>query len=149
MCDDCRVRTSQTFLWGLPDTGLLARGFPRRNCGRGRNILAFRGSGVHMEESIFQPYLGAKTIFRMDREILRPSYIPERLPHRESYIDQLAQILATALKGERPSNILIFGKTGTEDRRGEVHRERVPQGGRLPDGALPLPELRGVRLAEL
>src|SRR3989304_1595216 len=113
MCDDCRVRTSQTFLWGLPDTGLLARGFPPRNCGRGRNILAFRGSGVHMEESIFQPYLGAKTIFRMDREILRPSYIPERLPHRESYIDQLAQILATALKGERPSNILIFGKTGT------------------------------------
>ncbi len=66
-----------------------------------------------MEESIFQPYLSTKSIFRMDREILRPSYIPERLPHREDYIDQLAQILATALRGERPSNILIFGKTGT------------------------------------
>jgi len=49
----------------------------------------------------------------MDREILRPSYIPERLPHRESHIDQLAQILVTALKGERPSNVLIFGKTGS------------------------------------
>src|SRR5213592_1269499 len=66
-----------------------------------------------MEESIFQPYLGTRTIFKMDREILRPSYIPERLPHRESHIDQLAQILVTALKGERPSNVLIFGKTGT------------------------------------
>src|SRR5213592_1089625 len=60
-----------------------------------------------MEESIFQPYLGTRSIFKMDREILRPSYIPERLPHRESHIDQLAQILVTALKGERPSNMLM------------------------------------------
>ncbi|HVG36876.1 MAG TPA: AAA family ATPase, partial [Thermoplasmata archaeon] len=66
-----------------------------------------------MEESIFQPYLGTRTIFKMDREILRPSYLPDRLPHRESHIGQLAQILVTALKGERPSNVLIFGKTGT------------------------------------
>ncbi len=66
-----------------------------------------------MEESIFQPYLNTKSLFKIDREILRPSYIPERLPHREGFIDQLAQILATALRGERPSNILIFGKTGT------------------------------------
>src|SRR5439155_96792 len=50
---------------------------------------------------------------KMDREILRPSYLPDRLPHRESHIGQLAQILVTALKGERPSNVLIFGKTGT------------------------------------
>ena len=66
-----------------------------------------------MEESIFQPYLATKSIFRMDREILRPSYIPDKLPHREDHIEQLAQILAQALKGERPSNVLIFGKTGT------------------------------------
>src|SRR5437879_13316387 len=65
-----------------------------------------------MEESIFQPYLGTRTIFKMDREILRPSYIPERLPHRESHIDQRAQILVTAWKGERRSNGLSFGKTG-------------------------------------
>src|SRR6266568_6415673 len=63
-----------------------------------------------MEESIFQPYLGTRSIFKMDREILRPSYIPERLPHRESHIDQLAQILVNALRGERPSNVLIFRK---------------------------------------
>ncbi|HKZ99678.1 MAG TPA: ORC1-type DNA replication protein [Thermoplasmata archaeon] len=66
-----------------------------------------------MEESIFQPYLGNKSIFRMDREILRPSYIPNRLPHREDHIGQLAQILVPALKGERPSNVLMFGKTGS------------------------------------
>jgi cell division control protein 6 len=49
----------------------------------------------------------------MDREILRPSYIPDRLPHREDHIGQLAQILVPALKGDRPSNVLMFGKTGT------------------------------------
>src|SRR2546422_2842962 len=66
-----------------------------------------------MEESIFQPYIGSRPIFKMDRDILRPSFVPDRLPHREEQVDQLAQILATALRGERPSNVLIFGKTGT------------------------------------
>src|SRR3989442_13784216 len=66
-----------------------------------------------MEESIFEPYIGSRPIFKMDRDILRPSFVPDRLPHREEQVDQLAQILATALRGERPSNVLIFGKTGT------------------------------------
>jgi len=66
-----------------------------------------------MEESIFQPYIASKPLFRIDREILRPSYIPGHLPHREDHIEQLAQILVPALKGERPSNVLMFGKTGT------------------------------------
>lgn len=66
-----------------------------------------------MEDSIFEPYLAMKAIFKKDRDILRPSYIPEKLPHRERQIKQLASILAMALRGERPSNVLIFGKTGT------------------------------------
>lgn len=45
--------------------------------------------------------------------MLRPSYIPDVLPHREEQIDQLASILVTALEGQRPSNLLLFGKTGT------------------------------------
>jgi len=66
-----------------------------------------------MEDSIFEPYLATKAIFKKDRDILRPSYIPEKLPHRERQIKQLASILVMALRGERPSNVLIFGKTGT------------------------------------
>ncbi len=66
-----------------------------------------------MEESVFAQYLQSRPIFKRDRDILRPSYIPERLPHREEQIDQLAAVLATALRGEQPSNVLIFGKTGT------------------------------------
>ncbi|HEX9709549.1 MAG TPA: ORC1-type DNA replication protein [Candidatus Thermoplasmatota archaeon] len=64
-------------------------------------------------ESIFKPYLQQRPLFKKDRDILRPSYIPERLPHRDMQIDTLASILSTALKGGRPSNVLIFGKTGT------------------------------------
>jgi cell division control protein 6 len=66
-----------------------------------------------LDESIFQPYLNSKKIFQRNREILRPSYIPDDLPHRKEQINQLASILVTALRGDRPSNVLIFGKTGT------------------------------------
>jgi archaeal cell division control protein 6 len=66
-----------------------------------------------LEDNVFKQYLTGKQIFRNNREILRPSYIPGDLPHRQGQINQLAQIMVTALKGERPSNVLIFGKTGT------------------------------------
>src|SRR5712692_1620866 len=112
-CTDCRMGNSQTFLWGPPDTGFLARDFLWKKRHARRPFSLSGGAWGSMEESIFQPYLGTRTIFKMDREILRPSYLPDRLPHRESHIGQLAQILVTALKGERPSNVLIFGKTGT------------------------------------
>jgi cell division control protein 6 len=56
--------------------------------------------------------LETRPIFK-NREYLRPSYTPEELPHRDSQIHQLARILAAPLRGETPSNILIYGKTGT------------------------------------
>ncbi len=66
-----------------------------------------------MQESIFKEYLDIKSIFKKDRDVLRPSYIPEKLLHRDEQIDQIASILVSALRGDQPSNILIFGKTGT------------------------------------
>jgi len=66
-----------------------------------------------MRRNIFDEYLKAKPIFKRDRDILRASYLPEELPHRTKEIDNFASILVTALRGERPSNILIYGKTGT------------------------------------
>ena len=71
-----------------------------------------RGS-IIVTDNIFDKYMNAPSIFKRDRDVLRPSYIPEKLLHRDDQINQIASILATALKGERPSNILIFGKTGT------------------------------------
>jgi cell division control protein 6 len=39
--------------------------------------------------------------------------MPEDLPHREDEINDMASILVPALRGESPSNIFIYGKTGT------------------------------------
>ncbi len=39
--------------------------------------------------------------------------MPNVLPHREKEINELATILVPALRGETPSNIFIYGKTGT------------------------------------
>lgn len=52
-------------------------------------------------------------LFRGPREVLRDSYVPSRLPHREEEIRKVAEILAPALRGELPSNLLIYGKIGT------------------------------------
>ena len=49
----------------------------------------------------------------LDREVMRPSYMPEILPHREKEIKDIATVLVPALKGETPSNVFIYGKTGT------------------------------------
>jgi len=39
--------------------------------------------------------------------------MPEILPHREKEINNLASILVPALRNETPSNVFIYGKTGT------------------------------------
>ncbi len=52
-------------------------------------------------------------LFRGSREVLRDSYVPSRLPHREEEIRKVAEILAPSLRGELPSNLLIYGKIGT------------------------------------
>jgi cell division control protein 6 len=66
-----------------------------------------------MQENIFKDHLETKSIFKRDRDILRPSYIPEKLLHRDEQINQIASILVSALRGDQPSNIMVFGKTGT------------------------------------
>ncbi len=59
-------------------------------------------------------YLASKSeLFRGSREVLRESYIPARLPHREEQTRLVAEILAPALRGDLPSNLLIYGKIGT------------------------------------
>jgi cell division control protein 6 len=61
---------------------------------------------------LFDDLLEGEPIFD-SKEVLRPSYTPDQLPHREEQITNMATILVTALRGDTPSNILIYGKTGT------------------------------------
>jgi cell division control protein 6 len=62
-------------------------------------------------DDLFKRILTAK-IF-VNRDILRPDYVPDDLPHRQSQILRLAEILAPVLQGSRPSNIFIYGVPGT------------------------------------
>lgn len=65
-----------------------------------------------MEGGIFDRLLKVESFFE-NKEILRPSYTPDYLPHRKEQIEALASILVVALRNETPSNVLIYGKTGT------------------------------------
>jgi cell division control protein 6 len=44
---------------------------------------------------------------------MRPTFMPNILPHREKEINNLANVLVPALRYETPSNVFIYGKTGT------------------------------------
>jgi cell division control protein 6 len=63
-------------------------------------------------QGLFDDLLSGEPIFE-SKEVLRPSYTPNDLPHRKDQINKMATILVAALRGETPSNILIYGKTGT------------------------------------
>ena len=67
---------------------------------------------MRRSEGLFDMLLETRPIFK-NREYLRPSYTPEELPHRDEQIHQLARILVAPLRGETPSNLFIYGKTGT------------------------------------
>ncbi|MCL7411127.1 MAG: ORC1-type DNA replication protein [Methanosarcinaceae archaeon] len=63
-------------------------------------------------DGLFQELLNNEPIFK-NKEVLRPSYTPDFLLHRDVQVNNLATILVSALRGDTPSNILIYGKTGT------------------------------------
>ncbi len=60
----------------------------------------------------FEKYLEKKPIFK-NKVILQSNYTPTQISHRDEQIQQLANILAPALRGEKPSNVFVYGKTGT------------------------------------
>lgn len=48
-----------------------------------------------------------------DKSLLQANYRPEEIPHRDEQIKQIASILAPVLRGEKTSNLFLYGKTGT------------------------------------
>ena len=63
-------------------------------------------------EEIFRRAKEGKALF-VNRDALSPEFIPSRLPFRDSQTRAVAQILAPILRGSKPSNLLLYGKTGT------------------------------------
>jgi cell division control protein 6 len=62
--------------------------------------------------NIFQDYLEKKPIFKK-KDMLTSQFTPDTIPHRDKQINHIGLILAPVLRGEKPSNIFIYGKTGT------------------------------------
>lgn len=60
----------------------------------------------------FEKYMDENLIFK-DKKALQSTYTPESVPHRDEQINHVASILAPALKQDKPSNLFIYGKTGT------------------------------------
>ncbi len=62
--------------------------------------------------TFFEKFLVTDTIFQ-NKKVLQSSYIPGEISHRDEQINYVAQVLAPALKNDKPSNLFIYGKTGT------------------------------------
>ena len=55
----------------------------------------------------------AKSNIFKDKFVLQTNYTPDTIPHRDKQIEQIASILAPCLKGEKTSNLFVYGLTGT------------------------------------
>ncbi len=62
--------------------------------------------------NLFQKELEKASVFQ-NRDIISPHYIPEELPFRETQIQEITKDLAAALKGQKATNLFIYGKVGT------------------------------------
>jgi len=62
-------------------------------------------------EKIFDNF-DKNSVFK-DKSLLQINHKPDQIPHRNDQIKQMASILAPILRGERPSNLFLYGKTGT------------------------------------
>ena len=62
-------------------------------------------------DKIFDSFV-SNNLFR-NKAVLQSNYAPENIPHRDEEIESVASILAPSLRGERVSNLFVYGNTGT------------------------------------
>ncbi|MFW6226362.1 MAG: AAA family ATPase, partial [bacterium] len=63
-------------------------------------------------DNFFTEYMDKKPLFK-SKKFLQSNYIPSSILYREEQIQHMAKILAPLLRGDKPSNLFIYGKTGT------------------------------------
>ncbi|MBI4452988.1 ORC1-type DNA replication protein [Candidatus Woesearchaeota archaeon] len=63
-------------------------------------------------DRFFDVFLKKESVF-FDKKTLQSTYTPETILYRWEQTKQIANIVAPALKGDKPSNIFVYGKTGT------------------------------------
>jgi len=60
----------------------------------------------------FDKILAEKSIFR-DLSVLSPHYVPKDLLFRQQQLHEIMSVISPALRGQKPRNLIIYGKTGT------------------------------------
>ena len=60
----------------------------------------------------FNGYLEQEPLFK-SKKVLQSNYTPEHISHRDDQVKLIAGILAPSLRMEKPSNLFLYGKTGT------------------------------------
>lgn len=70
-------------------------------------------------DSIFDSYV-SNDLFK-DKIVLQSNYTPDEILHRSDQIEMVASILAPALRGDRVSNLFLYGKTGSGKTLGVQH----------------------------
>lgn len=63
-------------------------------------------------KGFFENYLNKDFLFD-DKSVLQANYNPDVIQHRDTQIEQIANILGSTLMYQKPSNLFIYGKTGT------------------------------------
>ncbi len=63
-------------------------------------------------DGFFESFLLKDSLF-LNKRALQSTYTPTEIVHRGGQIDQVANILAPSLRLEKPSNLFIYGKTGS------------------------------------
>ena len=62
--------------------------------------------------TFFENFLKQDSLFK-DKSVLLSSYVPSDVLYREDLLQETAKVLAPALRMEKPSNLFVYGKTGT------------------------------------
>jgi len=60
----------------------------------------------------FETYLNKDSLF-LNKKVMQANYTPEIILYRDDEIKKIAEILAPCLRNEKPSNLFIYGNTGT------------------------------------
>jgi archaeal cell division control protein 6 len=67
---------------------------------------------VEKINKLFESFLNKESLFA-EKKVLQATYTPDTIIHRDQEITNLANILAPSLRLEKPSNVFLYGKTGT------------------------------------
>jgi archaeal cell division control protein 6 len=63
-------------------------------------------------KNYFEKFMEKERLFK-NKTALQSNYTPDMIAHRDEQIETIASIIAPVLRLEKPSNLFIYGKTGT------------------------------------